>query len=236
MYKKPYIVYWEVLTDDQWKAKLEEYKAEQAKRKMLEARAVDRVEIGQAASERGHDLKGEKTGAGEFAGMPWRHAADGGWFSLRFKVLPDQPMELLCTYWGSDGGSRTFDILVDGTKIATEKLANNRPGKFYDQAYAIPPDLTKGRDGIVVINIISPVESSKPTILSYLYSTYSSVFRNVAILPLGDDPKKLQNAMLIASDRDLSGLENGSFYDERLIQKTEPLSDEKNPIDVLVYR
>ncbi|MCX5675304.1 MAG: glycoside hydrolase family 127 protein [Planctomycetota bacterium] len=150
MYKKPYIVYWDVLTDEQWKQKQEEHQAEAERRQALAARAVDAVEIGRADSERAHDLKGEKTGAGEFGGKHWRHATDGGWFSYRMKVMPDKPVELLCTYWGSDGGSRTFDLLVDGTKIATEKLANNRPGKFYDQVYAIPPDLTRGKDAVVL--------------------------------------------------------------------------------------
>ncbi|MBE3100507.1 MAG: glycoside hydrolase family 127 protein [Acidobacteria bacterium] len=150
MYKKPYIVYWDVLTDEQWKQKQEEHKAEAQKRQALAARAVDAVEIGRADSERAHDLQGEKTGAGEFGAKHWRHATDGGWFSYRMKVMPDKPVELLCTYWGGDGGSRTFDLLVGGMKIATEKLANNRPGKFYDQVYAIPPDLTRGKDAVVL--------------------------------------------------------------------------------------
>ena len=59
---------------------------------------------------------------GEFSNRRWRHATDGGWFSYNLKVLPDQPQELLVTYWGSDGGGREFDILVDGQKLATQKL------------------------------------------------------------------------------------------------------------------
>ena len=150
MYKKPYIVYWDVLTEEDWRGKQEELKAQMAKRQALEARAVDRVDIGKAESERGHGLKGEKTAAGELGGRNWRHATDGGWFSFEMKVLADKPMELLCAYWGSDAGARTFDIMVDGTKLATEKLEGKRQGKFYDQPYAIPPELTKGKDKVVV--------------------------------------------------------------------------------------
>ena len=150
MYKKPYIVYWDVLTDAQWKEKQEEHKAEMERRKALEARAVDRVEIGKAESERGHNLQGEKHGAGAAFGRHWRHATDGGWFSFEMKALPDAPVELLCTYWGGDAGGRTFDVLVDGTKLATEKLEGKRPGKFFDQVYALPPDLTKGKEKVVV--------------------------------------------------------------------------------------
>jgi len=149
-YKNPYIVYWDALTSDQWAARLEQFKADEARRKTLEARAVDSVQIGVADSEKAHGLEGEKTGAGEFGGKRWRHATDGGWFSYRLKVIPDASLELLCTWWGSDGGARAFDILIDGTKIATEKLDNNRPGKFYDQAYPVPPELTQGKQAVIV--------------------------------------------------------------------------------------
>ncbi|MCX5684750.1 MAG: glycoside hydrolase family 127 protein [Planctomycetota bacterium] len=149
-YKKPYIVYWDVLTDEQWKQRQAEHAAAIEKQKLLKARAVDTVEIGQAASEKKHDMTGEKTGSGEFNGNRYRHATDGGGFSYRMKVLPDKPVEILCTYWGSDGGGRTFDVLVDGTKVATEKLAGKHPGEFFDQVYAVPPDLTKGKDAVVI--------------------------------------------------------------------------------------
>jgi hypothetical protein len=56
---------------------------------------------------------------------------------------------LNCTYWGSDS-NRTFDILIDGTKIATQKLAENAPGAFFDIEYAIPVELTEGKDSVVV--------------------------------------------------------------------------------------
>jgi hypothetical protein len=149
MYNKPYIVYWNVLTADEWRRGEEARKAEAARRQRFLARAVDSIEIGQPQSEGSHGLKGEKHAAGEHLGKRWRHAPDG-WFSYDLKVLPDKPMELLCTYWGSDYGAREFDVLVDGAKVATQKLANNRPGRFYDEVYAVPPDLTSGKDKVTV--------------------------------------------------------------------------------------
>jgi hypothetical protein len=80
----------------------------------------------------------------------WRHAPDGGWFSYRMKVPSDGLAELLCAYWGSDVGPREFDILVDGTKIATQKLARNRPDQFFDVVYTIPEELTRGKQTVVV--------------------------------------------------------------------------------------
>jgi hypothetical protein len=149
-YKKPYIVYWDVLTDEQWREKQEDQKAAIEKQKLLRARAIDTVDIGQAGSEKKHDLAGEKTSAGEFNSRHYRHATGGGWFSFRMKVAPDKPVEILCTYWGSDSGRRDFDVLVDGTNVAAEKLAGKHPGQFFDQIYAVPADLTKGKDSVVI--------------------------------------------------------------------------------------
>jgi len=145
-----YIVYWDIFTPVQWQAKEKEYKAELARKKKLEARTVNEVHPGEAQNERNHNLQGEKTSSGVFSGRRWRHATDGGWFSYDVKVLPDKPMELLVTYWGSDGGNRVFDIFVEGTKLITQRLQNNRPGEFYDEVYPVPELLTKGKSKVTV--------------------------------------------------------------------------------------
>jgi hypothetical protein len=149
-YRRPYVVYWDVLSEAQWSARQAEIQAGQARRKALDARTVDRVAIGEEPSERAHALAGEKTGAGEFGSRQWRHAVDGGWFSYQLALGGGRPLALLCTYWGSDSGPRQFDILVDGRKIATEKLDNNRPDQLYDQVYRIGAELTRGKAKITV--------------------------------------------------------------------------------------
>ena len=152
-YKKiqgPYVVYWDVFDRARWQVKLRELEEEAAREKALSARTLDKVLIGDAISEREHKLQGEKTGAGEFNERNWRHTGAGGWFSYQLKVQPEAPLDLCCTYWGSDGGNREFDVLVDGKKLATQKLESNRPGKFYDEKYSIPADLTKGKTSVTI--------------------------------------------------------------------------------------
>jgi uncharacterized protein len=147
---RPYVVYWDQLTPAQWQTKQDEYQAELAREKELDARSVDRVSMTDGAGERRHALRGEKMETGEFSNRRWRHATDGGWFSYHLKVLSDQPQELLVTYWGSDADGREFDILIDGQKLATEKLESNRPGQFYDQTYPLPKELTTGKTTVTV--------------------------------------------------------------------------------------
>ena len=94
-------------------------------------------------------MKGHATRSGNLDGRNWRDAAPGGWFEYRMKILPDVPVKLWCTYWGSDG-VRSFDILVDSRKIASQELNDNRPGEFFDIVYDVPAELTKDKSSIVV--------------------------------------------------------------------------------------
>jgi DUF1680 family protein len=117
----------------------------------LQTREVDRVYPRNPASESAHNQQGEKTSAGPVLGMNacFRDAAPGGWWSWDLKTLPSAPMTLVCTYWGSDGG-RTFDILIDETLVATQTLQHDHPGELFTVDYAIPLELTRGKDKVTV--------------------------------------------------------------------------------------
>jgi hypothetical protein len=139
---RKFIVYWNAFTPAQWREDQEHRKALQAK---LNARTVDRVIPADEQNERNHNVRGENTGTGE---NRRRHAIDG-WFSWDMKVLPGQPQELCVKYWGGDSG-REFDILVDGQKLVTQKLNNNKPGQVYEETYPLPAGLTQGKEKITV--------------------------------------------------------------------------------------
>lgn len=151
LHDRRYTVYLDVFTPEEWTRREAEIRAEQERERRLNARTMDLLRIGEMQPERDHQLKGEKTSAGDAMGRKWRHAVDGGWFSFMMKVDPAGPNELLCTYWGGDGGgNRRFDILVDQTVLATERLENRRPGQFVDVVYPIPESLTRNRQQIEV--------------------------------------------------------------------------------------
>lgn len=155
-----YAVYWNVLTSEHWEKRKQDRAAEQARRKVLDARTLDQVKIGDAGSEAAHGLKrhGSNTGLGAYGThmeTHWRDAP-GGWFSYELKITPNQPVELLCTYWGKERGDRTFDIQVDGQTIATTSLDSSHPEAFYDRVYPVARNLMQGKERITVKFVAHP--------------------------------------------------------------------------------
>ncbi|HNT89592.1 MAG TPA: glycoside hydrolase family 127 protein, partial [Candidatus Hydrogenedentes bacterium] len=151
MHHQRHVVYWDLFTPEQWEARQTAYREEQARRQALDARTLDYVQPGEMQPERDHAFEGENSRHGMHLDRAWRDAADGGWFAFTMKVSPDRPVELICTYWGSDAGGRVFDILVDGERIATQSLETPQdPGTFFDVAYPIPPEHTRGKDRVRV--------------------------------------------------------------------------------------
>ncbi|HEU4713953.1 MAG TPA: beta-L-arabinofuranosidase domain-containing protein [Pyrinomonadaceae bacterium] len=150
MHNKRYAVYWDLLNDRQWLERVTNYKNELDRLRLLESLTVDFVQPGEPQLERDHNMQGERMATGENSGRKWRHARDGGWVSFDLKVLPDQPVALVCSYWGSETGRRTFDIFADGIRVGTQTLSNDKPGEFFDVTYTIPAEVTRGKNKIGV--------------------------------------------------------------------------------------
>jgi len=148
MHRERYSVYWKQLSETAWQAHQVELAAAEARRIADEARVVDSVNPGESQSETDHHFQGGDTHSGDFKNRKWRDASD--WFSYELRILPDQPQKLACTFWGSDGGHREFDVLVDGKIIATQQLKKERPGEFFEATYPIPVEFTNGKNTAVV--------------------------------------------------------------------------------------
>jgi len=141
MYNKYYSVYWDYFTNADWDARQAEYEADKKRAKEIAERTIDVFRIGEMQPERDHNLKAsEKSYVSDAIGVNGREVRAGGFFSFEMKVDPALQNTLLLTYIGDDK-DRKFDILVNGTKIATEELAGGKTGKFYDREYAIPKEL-----------------------------------------------------------------------------------------------
>ena len=143
-----YSVYWNVLSPAAW----QQFANSNA---VAEAQVVDQVGIGNSASETSHNFASYNSTSGAFNGVNWRDAnenlSSNGWFSYSLAVLPNVPMNLACTYWGSDSGNRVFDVVVNGTIVGTQVLTNDNPGTFFTVNYPIPTNLASGATNINVL-------------------------------------------------------------------------------------
>ena len=147
-YERRSAVYFKRFSEAAWKTEEAAFLAEQARQKDIAARSVDIMHLGEMQPERDHGLTSESSYPVSYRGRNGRDARSGGYFEFAMKVKPG-PLLLQATYWGGER-QRSFDILVDGVKLATQALGNDRPGKFFDVEYPIPEALTKGKSSVRV--------------------------------------------------------------------------------------
>ena len=144
-----YNTYWNTYSPREWQQQREKIAARAALQREIAARTIDEFRPNEQQSEQDHALKGQNSHAGDFGAAKWRDATEGGFFEFELQTAPPDN-ELSVTYWGSDAGNRNFDILVDGQKIATQSLQNNRPDEFFDVVTPIPAVLTQGKKRVTV--------------------------------------------------------------------------------------
>jgi DUF1680 family protein len=147
-YDRRSAVYFRRFTDAEWNVEEAAFLAEQAKAKDIAARSVDVMHLGEMQAERDHDLTSDQSYPVEYRGRNGRDVRSGGFMEFTLKTRAGQ-LVLKSTYWG-DERNRTFDILVDNVKVATQRLDADQPGKFFDVDYPLPLPLTKGKERIKV--------------------------------------------------------------------------------------
>jgi DUF1680 family protein len=143
-----YTLYWTIYTPEEWDRHNVELVEVAARRKSFEARTIDVVNVSDDASEQAHGFTSAGSNQGFVEARRWRDARDG-FLGYTMKVAPDKPITLLCTYRGSEGQRRVFDVLVEGEKIATETLEYH-PTELIDKEYRVPEALTRGKQTITV--------------------------------------------------------------------------------------
>lgn len=149
VYEDHYAVYFQCMSPSEWKSRESDILAMEAREAKLAEATVDTVQPGFQQSEVEHGFMSDHSESGDFRDRKWRDARDGGWFSYEVAVAPAKPMALVCTYFGDDFG-RDFDILVDGNKVATQKINGKPRGGFFTTAYKLPAERTKGKNKVTI--------------------------------------------------------------------------------------
>jgi DUF1680 family protein len=148
--RRRYAIYWDVFTPDEWAKKQAAFEAEQEKQKKLEAATIAFAQPGQMQSERDINEQGEDTTPIQVNGRYGRRGSK--WFSFDIPVDPAAKIVMVVTY-NTAGRARSFNILVDGTKVGEQSMDRTSPEdtpKFFDVEYPLPPDLVAGKQKVTV--------------------------------------------------------------------------------------
>jgi hypothetical protein len=72
------------------------------------------------------------------------------WFSFDLAVDPDHPMAVVVTYYSDEWRKRTFDILVDGQRVAQQVVEKKGEGHFFQVQYPLATNLTGKKAKVTV--------------------------------------------------------------------------------------
>lgn len=143
-----YQMYWEVTTKEGFAARQERLAAVERAKLASDAATLDMVAVGEQQSEIDHAFTGKGVETGIFNDRRWRH---GRWFEYTLNTHGEKHVTLSVTYNGGDAG-RTFDILANGTRLATEELKGEHPNEFVEKRYEIPAAvLSAAADGKLTV-------------------------------------------------------------------------------------
>lgn len=147
-----YSIYYLTMTPSDYVGYQENLRAEEAARLALDERTIDAVQPGEQQPEVDHQMKNENSSKGNFEGEPWRNAVNGGFFEYTMNTEGRTDLSLMIHYWGNESErNNSFDILVDGEKIVSEKLFRKwDKQEFVDVVYALPETLLNGKKTVTV--------------------------------------------------------------------------------------
>jgi DUF1680 family protein len=151
LHRRTYAAYWDLYTPVDWNAHEAAIRAAQEKQRLLRAATVGFAQPGQMQAERDANYQGENASPTQANGRYGRRGA--GWFSMDVAVDPAQSLTLIVTYAGDERANRTFDILVDGAKLASQAVDRRSPERnvgFFDVEYPLSAEMVKGKTKITV--------------------------------------------------------------------------------------
>jgi hypothetical protein len=123
-------------------------------------RVVDIVKVGDAVNEREHAYAGELVTEGVADGRTFRQTH--GWLGYSMAVYDDTEVTLSCVFRGTEGRRLSFELLIEGRRIATHTLVSSSPRPTHVD-FPIPFEVTKGLTAIHVV--LRAVDGPTPSLL-----------------------------------------------------------------------
>ncbi len=140
-----YMVYWPVVSQQDWQTKQEEIARAEAERQAIEQATADKVICGEQQPESDHFVKMERVRNGDFNGRHWRMAEKGGWFSydMRTNSQAVKKLQVICS--GNDRSDAS--VQVNGKEVGIINPANVRE----PQTFTFDLSDVKAKEGILVV-------------------------------------------------------------------------------------
>jgi hypothetical protein len=153
LHRRVYAAYFDLYTPAEWKQQEAAIAAERQRQQRLDAATLVYVHPGEAQPEREFNLQGEETSVAvePISGRRGRRARK--WFSLDVPVKPGaaaKPLSLVVTYHSDQPRPRSFEVLVDGTRVAEQTLPASGASRFLDMEYPLPETLLRDKQRVNV--------------------------------------------------------------------------------------
>ena len=148
MHRRTYTAYWDLLTPAELTVRARELAEERERMRALEAATIAFVPIGDREGEKKFNQQGVETSVIRSDGRSGRRAIQ--WFSYDLPLNGQTIVTLAATYNSDQRRPRSFDVIVDGQKLASETQPQNSVSKFYEKEYAIPAELMRHKEKLTV--------------------------------------------------------------------------------------
>jgi hypothetical protein len=158
MHRRTYAAYWDLLSAGEMTARAAELAAERERMRALEAVTIAHADPGDRDGEKKFNQQGVETSVIRTDGRSGRRAIQ--WFSYDLPLSGDGLptvasakaglFALVATYNGDQRQPRSFDVLVNGTRVGSETQPQSSLSRFYDKEYAIPAALIRDARTVTV--------------------------------------------------------------------------------------
>ena len=153
-----YMVYWPVLSEDQWKERLAKQEMEEKARIALDKITADKVTCGEQQPESDHFFKMENSMNGDHNGRHWRAARRDGWFSYVMNTKGNEVKYLRITCTGREGSEGM--VTMNGTTAGSFKTINVNT----EETHMIPVPAALAKNDVITVSISCTGERSTPMI------------------------------------------------------------------------
>jgi DUF1680 family protein len=149
LHRRTYAIYWDLFTPQEWDQRAKEIAEAAQQQHKLELATVAYAQPGEMQPERDYNWQGEDSETDRIMGRAARRGSK--WFSFDLPVETNHPAACVVTYYSDEWRKRTFEILVEGKRVAEQTVQKDgHAPHFFDVEYPIPTELIQGKQKVTI--------------------------------------------------------------------------------------